>query len=107
MLLGSYIGELTVPSDVMVATTPSMSPVSMLLWREHITSSRAGTSGASAFCTRSQDDVFGDGMRRFVTGDLYGGHGREKPVFSSYSWSHIPCSGMIGGNAQGLGSHQL
>ncbi len=25
MLLGSYISELTVPSDVMVATTPSMS----------------------------------------------------------------------------------
>jgi hypothetical protein len=49
MLLGRYIGALTVLSDGMVATTPSMSPVFMLLWREHITSSRVGTSGASAF----------------------------------------------------------
>jgi len=51
MLLGSCISDLTVPSDVMMRTTPSMSPVSMLLWREHITSSTVGTSGAYAFPT--------------------------------------------------------
>jgi hypothetical protein len=46
MLLGGYVSELRVPSDVVMATTPSMSPVSILLWREHITSLRVGTSGA-------------------------------------------------------------
>jgi hypothetical protein len=54
MLLGGYVSELRVPSDVVMATTPSMSPVSILLWREHITSLRVGTSGASALCARSQ-----------------------------------------------------
>jgi hypothetical protein len=31
MLLGGYVSELRVPSDVVMATTPSMSPVSILL----------------------------------------------------------------------------
>lgn len=46
MLLGGYVSELRVPSDAVVATTPSMSPVSIRLWREHSTPVRVGTSGA-------------------------------------------------------------
>jgi len=75
MLLGSCISELRVPSEVVVATTPSMSPVSMLLWHEHITSTRVGTSGAYMFSTRSQDVDFGDGRGDFVVHELSCGKG--------------------------------